>query len=30
MAPPYALIFMCDLEGKIFEDCDKKPLLAWW
>ena len=30
MAPPYALIFMGDLEGKIFEDCDKKPLLAWW
>ena len=29
MAPPYAIIFMGDLEKKGFKDCDKKPL-AWW
>ena len=26
MAPPYAIIFMGDLEEKILKDCDKKPL----
>ena len=26
MAPPYAILFMGDLEEKIFKDCDKKPL----
>ena len=29
MAPPYAIIFMGDLEEKLLKDCDKKPL-AWW
>ena len=29
MAPPYAIIFMGDLEEKFLKDCDKKPL-AWW
>ena len=29
MAPPYAILFMGDLEEKIFKDCDKKPL-TWW
>ena len=29
MAPPYAIIFMGDLEEKLFKDCDKKPV-AWW
>ena len=28
-APPYTIIFMCDLEEKRLKDCDKKPL-AWW
>ena len=26
MAPPYAILFMGDLEAKILKDCDKKPL----
>ena len=26
MAPPYAILFMDDLEEKILKDCDKKPL----
>ena len=26
MAPPYAILFMGDLEEKILKDCDKKPL----
>ena len=26
MAPPYAIIFMGDLEEQFLEDCDKKPL----
>ena len=26
MAPPYAIIFMGDLEEKLLKDCDKKPL----
>ena len=26
IAPPYAMIFMGDLEEKILRDCDKKPL----
>ena len=29
MAPPYAIIFMGDLEEKLLKDCDKKPL-TWW
>ena len=29
MAPPYAILFMGDLEEKILKDCDKKPL-TWW
>ena len=29
MAPPYAILFMGDLEEKILKDCDKKPLI-WW
>ena len=29
MAPPYAVIFMGDLEEKILKACDKKPL-TWW
>ena len=29
MAPPYAIIFMGDLEEKILKDCDKKPLTSW-
>ena len=29
MAPPYAIIFMGDLEEKLFKDCDKKSF-AWW
>ena len=29
MAPPYAIIFMGDLEEKILKGYDKKPL-AWW
>ena len=29
MAPPYAIIFMGDLEEKILKDCHKKPL-TWW
>ena len=29
MAPPYAIIFMGDLEEKILKDCDKKSL-TWW
>ena len=29
MAPSYAIIFMSDLEEKIFKDCDKRPL-TWW
>ena len=29
MAPPYAMLFMDDLEAKILKDCDKKPL-TWW
>ena len=29
MAPPYAGIFMGDLEEKLSKDYDKKPL-AWW
>ena len=29
MAPPYAIIFMGNLEEKLLKDCDKK-LLAWW
>ena len=29
MAPPYAIIFMGDLEEKLLKDYNKKPL-AWW
>ena len=29
MAPPYAIIFMGDLEEKLHKDCDKKHL-TWW
>ena len=29
MAPPYAILFMGDLEEKILKDCDKNPL-TWW
>ena len=29
MTPPYAVIFMGDLEEKLSKDYDKKPL-AWW
>ena len=29
MAPPYAILFMGNLEAKIVKDCDKKPL-TWW
>ena len=29
MAPPYAILFMGELEEKILKDCDKKPL-TWW
>ena len=29
MAPPYAIIFMGDLEEKLLKDCDKK-YIAWW
>ena len=29
MAPPYAIIFMGDLEEKLLKDCDKKPLACW-
>ena len=29
MAPPYAIIFMGDLEEKLLKDYDEKPL-AWW
>ena len=29
MAPPYAIIFMGDLEKKILKDCGKKPF-TWW
>ena len=29
IAPPYAIIFMGDLEEKRLKDCDKKPL-TWW
>ena len=29
MAPPFAIIFVGDVEGKILEDCDKKTL-TWW
>ena len=29
MAPPYAILFMGDLETKMLKDCDKKPL-TWW
>ena len=29
MAPPYAIMFMGDLEEKLLKDCDKKSL-AWW
>ena len=29
MAPPYAILFMGDLEEKILKDCDKKSL-TWW
>ena len=28
MGPPYAIIFMGDLQVKLLKDCDKKPL-AW-
>ena len=29
MAPPYAIIFMGELQEKLLKDCDKKPV-AWW
>ena len=29
MAPPYIIIFMGDLEGRILKDCNFKPLV-WW
>ena len=29
IAPPYAIIFMGDLEEKLLRDCDKKPLTLW-
>ena len=29
MVPPYAIIFIGDLEEKLLKECDKKPL-AWW
>ena len=29
MAPPYAIIFLGDLEERFFSDCDISPLL-WW
>ena len=29
MAPPYAIIFMGDLEERILQDCSFKPLV-WW
>ena len=29
MAPPYAIIFIGDLEERILQDCSFKPLL-WW
>ena len=29
MAPPYAIIFMGDLEERILQNCSFKPLV-WW
>ena len=29
MAPPYAIIFLGDLEEKLLKDCDKKQLTCW-
>ena len=29
MAPPYAIVFLGDLEQRFFSDCDISPL-AWW
>ena len=28
-APPYAILFMADLEGKILNAFDEKPMI-WW
>ena len=29
IAPPYAILFMADLEGKILNDLEEKPMI-WW
>ena len=29
MVPPYAIIFMGDLEEKLLKECNKGPL-SWW
>ena len=30
MAPPYATIFLDDLEDRFFSDCDISNLVWWW